>query len=349
MSDGKILALLGGPASGKSTYLGALADALEDGRLAQLELVGLPGDARALEHLTEPLLDGHYPQRTKAGQRLDIDAHLRAHPAPNSAAAPVDVQLRVGDYDGEEVERLFRDRARGWSDEWRARASADGLLLFLRPRAIRPLVRTGGGDQLSEAERWQYLAGVLDTQTARPTPGRPPSIEDSPEAAFGPGELLDEEIPAPPPARPGQPVHIPTVLAVIELLQFMRHARGLAPGERPAPGTMRVAILVAAWDAASEWHKRGASVYVGETMPLLVDYLWSNFHERDVLCFGLSSTGGDLNDPDYRARYLDDGARGYATWRAGTSNVERSTDLSVPLRWALFGDPALVAQDPARP
>ena len=341
----RALALLGGPESGKTTYLAALLDALERVSLPGLAINELPADANAWYQLTEPLLDGRYPQRTKA-ERHTLDVGLAISPVSAESSGvslvtePTQVSLRMGDYDGEEVERLFRDRTRGWSDEWQARARANALLLFLRPPVIHHLPRTPM-PELSEAERWEWLAGrMAQTSDAMPalasrTPG--------PESYFGPG-LADHEVVGPPPARPDDSVLIPTVLAVIELLQFIRHVQGLAPGERPPPGSARIALIVSAWDAVSrDWQQRGAAAYLGESLPLLEDFLWSNYHESDVFRFGLSSTGGDLNQPRYSERYQEERA-GFVTWTDATGCVARSSNLAIPITWALFGDRALLPE-----
>lgn len=315
------IALLGGPDSGKSTYLGALADALESGHFDKFKLARLPSDARVLERLTEPLLDGQYPQRTK-GERFSLDLPLHYH-GPD--AAPLEFSLNVGDYDGEEIERLFKNRIDGWSAEWRARAEATALLLILRPDAIVPLPLLG---RPSRAEQ--------------PARAPRPRYGSDPTTVFGPG-LAAEEIPKRRPAEPDEPLRIPipTVLLLIELLQFIRHARGLAPGERPAPGRFRVALLFSAWDAVdAAWQTRRPADYAVEHVPLLVDFLWSNFQPGDVLHFGLSATAGDLRDERHRERYLEE-PRGFVTWGDATGRVQTSADLALPIRWALFGDAAM--------
>ena len=317
----RTLALLGGPESGKTTYLGALVDALETDKLRGLERIHLPHDTRPLERLTEPLLDGRYPQRTK-GERFSLDLALRYR---QRGEAALDFSLGVGDYDGEEVERLFKDRIEGWSAEWRARAEASALLLILRPDAIVPL--------------------PLLQRRARPEPpprARRAPFGSDPATVFGPG-LAAEEVPTRRRVAPEEPIRIPipTVLALIELLQFIRHARGLAPGERPAPGGLRVAVMFSAWDALnSSWRTRSPADYLSQHMSLLVDFLWSSFHASDVMHFGLSTTGGDLHDERHRARYLEDPG-GFVVWSDATGEVLRSPDLALPIRWALFGDAAM--------
>jgi hypothetical protein len=318
----RMLALLGGPESGKTTYLGALVDALETGSLRGLERIQLPHDTRPLERLTEPLLDGRYPQRTTKGERFSLDLALRYRRRDES---PFDFSLNVGDYDGEQVERLFKDRIDGWSAEWRTRSEASALLLMLRPDAIVP----------------------LPLLQRRPQPDRPQKerrapFGSDPTTVFGPG-LAAEEVPKRRSAAPDEPIRIPipTVLALIEMLQFIRHARGLALGERPPTGGLRVAVLFSAWDAIDKsWRTRSPADYLSQHMPLLVDFLWSNFHASDVMHFGLSTTGGDLHDSRHRKRYLKNPG-GFIVWSDATGQLQQSPDLALPIRWALFGDAAM--------
>jgi hypothetical protein len=330
-----MLALLGGPGSGKTTYLGALVDALQSESLPGLKLGLLPADARAYESLTEPLLEGRYAQRTKKEERHLLELPLQA--LRNGRIE--DVSITVGDYAGEEVEQLFQDRTSGFSPDWRARAGAQGLLLFVRPDAFAPLPRLHQRAPLPDEERWQALGGgAVDKESAGP----PKTTETKPlrpEQVFGPG-VIDEPV-EPAPARPHDRVRVPTVLAIIELLQFLRYVRGLAPGERPSPGELRVALLVTAWDAVDRsWRERGPRSFLVEQAPLLNDFLWSNFHEDDIACFGLSSTGGDLRDERYRERYLEE-MGGYVEWADLTGRVERSRNIALPIAWVLSGDQAL--------
>lgn len=319
------LALLGGPESGKTTYLGTLIDALENGALKGLELARTSTDTRPLERLSEPLQDGRYPQRTK-GERFSLELALRYTPPEGK---PSEVTLDVGDYDGEEVERLFRDRVGGWSAEWRARASSSALLIVMRPDVIVPLP-------------------VLQRPARVEPPTKPPRARfgSEPSTLFEPG-LAPNEVPPRRAAASDEPIRIPiaTVLSLIELLQFIRKARGLVPGERPPVDQLRIAVVLSAWDAVDPtWQARSPADYASQHVHLLVDFLWSNFHAHDVMYFGLSATGGDLGDASHRSRYLEresDHSGGFVRWGDASGRVQRSEDLALPIRWALFGDAAM--------
>lgn len=334
MSDSRRIALLGGQSTGKSTYLGALVDALQTEKLQHLRLEGLGDDARGLQRLAGPLLDGQYPQRTNANERLSLEAPLRTE----GRLAPLSFTLRAGDYDGEEVERLFRDRIHGLSPEWTDRAHSGGFLILLRPDSLPPRAEYRGEDS-----PWLLLRQET-TPAPSPTASRlAPSAPVDPNVFFEPLPL-DETAP-PPRAAPRDPVSGPTSLTIIELLQFIRHVRGLEPGARPRSDGERfpIALVVTSWDSVDPaWRKRGPAPYLTQHLPLLDDYLWSNFLPDDVFRFGLSATGGDLRDPSYQQRYLDDPS-GFVEWRDPLRGIQKTKDIGLPLYWLLFGDSALGA------
>ncbi|WP_437780667.1 TRAFAC clade GTPase domain-containing protein [Sorangium sp. So ce1097] len=332
---GSTVALVGGPESGKTTYLGAIVHALETDGLSHLGLRSLPDDATAYERLSEPLLDGAYPQRTKA-ERHALELPLRA----TRGGRVEEISLHMGDYDGEEVERLFKDRTQGFSPEWRARAEARGVLLFVRPDAMASLPRLRSHDAPTDRERMLALRTTTEKKPRARTRRR---TEADPEAAFGAGiqdETRSVRVPA-----PDEPVRVPTALAVVELLQFLRHERGLEPGERPGQGEMRIAFLASAWDAVDPaWQRRGPAALFRERAPLLDDYLWSNHRPGDVLHFGLSSTAGDLSDERHRERYRED-PHGFVVWSDASGRILRTRNIALPIEWALFGDEALAGND----
>jgi Double-GTPase 1 len=337
MSPRLTVALLGGPESGKTTYLGAIVRALEGDGSSTLRLESLPEDATALDRLSEPLLELTYPQRTKA-ERHELELPLKS-----TRGARVDeLTLAMGDYDGEEVERLFQHRAHGFSQEWKGRAGARGLLLFVRPDALTLLPRLAIPETDSLTDRERLLALKAEPNQKRRAQKRKGTDAD-PEIAFGAG--IRDEARKPRAAAPSDPVHVPTVLATIELLQFLRHERGLEPGEKPKPGQMRIALLASAWDAVdSTWRRKGPAQFFAERAPLLADFLWSNYHPDDVLWFGLSSTAGNLEDPRYKKQYRED-PHGFVEWSDASGRIRRTRNLALPIEWALFGDEGFASSD----
>ena len=339
MSMPRNIALLGGQSSGKSTLLGALGNALKAETLTHLRMDGLDADARGLQRLAQPLHHGRYPQRTKAGERIDLVVPLRTTGDYFGSDA---FTLRAGDYDGEEVDRLFRDRLREWTSEWRQRALADGLLLLLRPgeKTRPPLLQSS--PLPDDMARWRLLR---ERGASSASPSEQASVPHRSDSFFG--QIYLEEAPPPPHATPTDPVAIPVELPLIELLQFIRNVRELPAGRRPRKDNerFRIALLVTAWDAVSQdWRKAGPAAFLSHHFPLLDDYLWSNFLPDDVFRFGLSATGGDLRDPDYSQAYLDmDDPAGFVEWLDPLLGIRNSRDIGMPLYWVLFGDRALGA------
>ena len=337
MSTSRSIALLGGQSTGKSTYLGALGDALKAEELRHLRLAGLEGDARGLQRLSEPLHEGHYPPRTTSNERLELVARLRTH---GTYFESLSFTLRAGDYDGEEVERLFRDRLRQWTSEWRQRALADGLLLLVRPNDAVRQPRSNSESHPNDMARWRMLH---QREIIPASPGLQTQSTSARADNFF-GSFSIEEVPPAPLAAPSDPVLIPTDLALVELLQFIRNVRDLAPGVRPRnKERFRVALVVTAWDAISkEWREAGPNRFLAHHLPLLQDYLWSNFLQDDIFRFGLSATGGDLRNPEYSQKYMD-APEGFVEWQDLGGPIRKSPDIGLPLYWLLFGDRALSA------
>src|SRR5262249_37829005 len=137
-------------------------------------------------------------------------------------------------------------------------------------------------------------------------PGAPPAplAAEDPRAFFDEAFLpRDVEEPAPR-MDPNERVHPPTSVALVEVLQFLRHERGLQMGAHPDPERFRIAVAVRCWDAVRrDWRERGPAPFVRAHFPLLHDFLLANFHGDGVRFFGISSTGGDLKDEAFRKQY----------------------------------------------
>lgn len=318
MTKVQTIALLGGPGSGKTTWLGAVANLIDQELLPQITRTQLSADTRAIDKFSEPLLVGEYPQRTPRDQRDPISLHLSAT-QDDDAKTPF--TLQVEDFAGEDMERVFSDRL--WPDAWRRWSeSANGVLLFVRQPELVPLPAIR-----SPAER--CIDGLLGPFPSHGWLGAP-----DPGAAFGGGFV--SETPETPRASPRDPQRVPTTLALIELLQLLRAQRGVATGVRAGHG-LRVAIVVTAWDAVHDY--KTPNEWLAQNAPILEDYLWSNFAPADVMRFGLSSTGVDLRVSKNASRY-DEDPRGFVVWtNAGEPREE--PDIGLPMRWALFGASAL--------
>lgn len=340
MSDLYALAIVGLRGSGKTTYLGCLLDGVETGRVPGITQRSQPEDATAMIQLTARLLEGLYPLRTSTEQRHDLHLPLRTTPTLGTERA---LDLFISDYDGQEIERLFTDRAIGWSAAWRSRADAQHLLLFLRLPEGLPAIPPKPAD--SPTDPWQ----ILRAQAARPLVDPPPDVTPAatPERIFGPA-FPKEWSPSSAPL-PDDPVPLPRGLELIEVLQFLREHRGLAPGQRPDPGQLRIAVMISGWDAAPPaWRDQGPRAALRQLYPLLATFLYCNFAPADIYAFGVSATGGDLNDPVYREQFVINEASGFVEWD-GPTGLRHIDDIGLPLYWILTGDPVLSLGAPSSP
>lgn len=305
------ISFIGVRSSGKTTALAAILEQLNRGEGA-LRFDGAIPDRRLVDRLTDPLLEGEYPPRTSyQGQGEDQRLKL---PLRRGAERFV---LETGDYAGEELKRIFA--LREWSAHWAARSAATGLLLALRVN-----------------ER-----GQPTIPRALPAP---PRDVDAPFTPALVGEELGAPVEVAPPAA-DTPVEVPDTLSLIEVVQCLRHARGLAIGERPPKDSLRVGVLLTAWDAVgAAWAERDPAHFLAERLPLLNDVLCANFRPEQVRAFGFSATGGDLNNPEHSRRYVGADAgedKGFVRWWGGPDALRRSADLSLPIAWVLEGDRVL--------
>ena len=319
------VALLGGPSSGKSTYLAALIDGLQMYAVEHLKMGPLPSDATAISRLPEALQDGRYPDRTARDSRTPLVLPLET---VGDLLPAAHFELQTGDYAGESVDALFQDRQ--WSEEWTSWSAADALLLFLRPAATIPLPRPSA--PLNDQERWRSLRGEV-AEVARPAARS--GLRASLKRSFA------DESPPPPVRGPLDPVRVPTSLAMVELLQLLRHSRGLGPAERAPRGTLRVVLVVSAWDAVEPvWKEKGPNALLACDFALLEDFLYCNFYPEDILRIGLSATRGDLNRELEREQYIN-APGGTIVWQRPDGELAQTSNLGLPVLWSLFGDRAL--------
>ncbi|MBI4819039.1 MAG: hypothetical protein HY791_22395 [Deltaproteobacteria bacterium] len=312
------ISILGGPGSGKSTFIGSLADGLDRRAIDGINRYCLPENASVLRQLTDPLLDGRYPDHTAMSTRTLIDLELDVRVREEVTR----VKLDLADFGGEQIQHLFKNRTTSWTDDWQAQREASSYCLFVQldqmpTSGAATLKRNSPTQPRGEHRHAEQLASDQASQ---------------PESVYGPGARHEPD--RPPPAHSDGPVLVPKLLDLIEVLQFIRHHRGLDPAERPPPGTQRVAVLFSAWDRFDSTF--GPERALREGAPLLADYCWANFQPEDVMAFGLSATGGDLRDESYRKRYLSH--PGGFSVREDSRGLLHRGDVAQPLRWLLFGD-----------
>jgi hypothetical protein len=325
--------------SGKTTYLGRLWLGAH-GRVGKLQAAGLPEQLRPLREVSSYLLRNEYPPRTRHGEITSFSVPLRW----DGKDSAVPFVLSFTDYAGEELEQIFSQRDSAWSDTWKSRSTDSvGLLLFVRPyqirmpRSSRLIEPPVDGDE--DLVHWKRIRGEpLPLDGPEALPG------ESPEALFDPLHLPEDEEPHRR-SDPGTLVKPPTAVTLVEVLQFLRHERGLTMGEAPDSSSFRVAVALTCWDAVpQEWRRKGPEPFLPAHFPLLHDFLKTNFHPDGVRVFGLSSTGGDLQDKTFLKEYerSDPEQMGELVYHPTPGgNPVSSRDISLPIGWLLEGESAL--------
>lgn len=328
MTERRSLTVLGVTGAGKSTWIGALADGLFRGGVSRVALDDdhWPDDTAGIDRSREYLQTGTFPLHTSEEQRSLVELPLRLVRGPHAGET---FTLKMSDYDGELIEKLFRERTQGWDDAWLRRAHADSFLLLLRhdfTKGLRRLRRPPG-----RATRAPRAVGYDSLLAASPD-------------ELGASPLPDLSLPETPALASDDPNYVPTSLALVELLQWIRSERSLLPGAMtPLEHPIRVGVVFTAWDAVDpDWKGESPERYLAAHHALLKDYLACNFREDEVRVFALSATGGDLGDTAYRERYLaSEKPCSRVWWKAPDGTLAEDPDLSVPLCWALYGEPGI--------
>ncbi|MFO0842332.1 MAG: hypothetical protein U0797_08010 [Gemmataceae bacterium] len=204
-------------------------------------------------------------------------------------------ELVVPDCPGEEWEKIHRTRS--WSEEWEATLpTLVGCLLFVR----------AGSDRVVAPLDWVNCASMFG----------------------GPIELPGAALATP-------PAEMPTQVLLIDWLQCL----GTAVASLQAPARrLRVAVVISAWDRVpTDQQGENPSQYIASNFRMLSDFILSNSGAFEFAQFGVSVTGGDLDAaPGFREEYLsgDPATAGYVVHTLN-GTVERSTDHSLPVAWAM--------------
>lgn len=202
----------------------------------------------------------------------------------------------VPDWPGEQILSIFRTRQ--WSNEWEARISPGcGCLLFVRVDSPE-------------------LIAPLDWINCH--------------------HLFGGPVPAvPPEEHAGKKPKPPTQVLLVDWVQFLRQAFTDRVGGSYRP---RIGIVVAAWDlVASDQKIAGPAAWVASNLPLLAQYIGSNSKDFEFAYFGVSVASGDLNaDQEFKKAYLKGDPRTAGeVVHSLSGEVETSTDVTLPVAWAL--------------
>jgi hypothetical protein len=289
------VALVGLPRTGKSTFLGAVWQLIQDDRDGSMLEVDVTGDRSYLQELGERVA------QLKEMGRTDVDSDDGLRIVVDFTGKGT-VDLDVPDLSGETLRTLVEDRL--WLELLRnAIESASGVLLFVHPDRLRLPIRTNFTDEA--------LLDVLSTSDDR-------SHGDG-DGDDGGGEGA--------PTVPGQPIRFEPRYActAAKLIDAIENIIDAASPRLP----VRLGIVVSAWDEVDgsptpqEW--------VEQQLPAVWELCISNPDRVDARVFGISALGGRLPD-DKESLLKLSGVfdRAYGRDADGTP-----VPLSAPISWAL--------------
>lgn len=300
MSDESTTVLaVGLPLSGKTTFLAALATVLESGEVAtKLRLHRLGQEDRWINSIRRNWSDCKVVPRNPVATHENVELQLE------ETASSRRLTLRFPDLNGE----TFRDQwiTRTTTVEFRDLADrASGLLLFIHPeRVVEPLqIR-------DEQELLAVLGCGADVSEAEQNSGR----------ATGIGKAVAEQ---PTNEREWDPTKAPTQVQLVDVLQHL-----LPLGSDAV--LKRVTVIVSAWDLLREIGQ-SPQEWLTARLPLLAQYLHSTVGGEGLRVFGVSATGGNLENAEDRARLLQlDRCDRIEVVGDGVTN---SHDITEPMRW----------------
>ena len=189
-----------------------------------------------------------------------------------ASAAGTTFDLTVPDLSGEAFEQQLVDRKIAVTHHENIQR-ATGLVLFVHPRVKE-------GTRLTYSRQ---LKAVLD--------GAPAAT------AAADGNTAPSAI------EPWSIEKLPTQVALVELLQFALES---------VAKTVRIAVVISAWDLVEKTFAGAPREYLAREMPLLQQFLESNDDLLEHTVFGVSAQGGDITVDEQKKAllYLDDARSG---------------------------------------
>lgn len=292
--------IVGLPGTGKTTFLAALWQVVESEEVPGSLLVSeVHGIRDHLNRIRQKWLCYQELERTRIPSERVVSFRLR-DPQSNNL-----VELSLPDLSGETFRLQWETRQ--WTTEFERLASdTTGALVFLHPRTIIEPVRI---DSVVEA-----LATALEEGGQ--------SAELPPMAPEGTALNSAEDANAKPTVEPWSPVHTPTQVKLVEILQFLRSGPFVNR-------TLPIAVIVSAWDLVTTGET--PSQWVGKRLPLLDQFLRANVEAIPFTVFGVSAQGADLSKADELQNHVRASDRIIVT----PSDLSTTHDITAPLKWLL--------------
>lgn len=290
--------LIGGPESGKTSYLGALWSSVRDAELsAPVHLRGsLPAKTQYLDAAEHALLACERVERTRGGtaERVALELSVDGH----------NLNLEYLDLAGESVEAALELRMVGheFADHLE---DTNCLFLFIHPNPALQQTISEANNRLRAID--PGLAPVADAEATDAAEAKADSAAVDPLAMWK---------------------SAPTSVHLVDLLQVAEGLRRYAP--------CHIAVIISAWDivAGSPDASLTPRRWLERQMPLLHQYLSTNELVSPWTVFGISAQGGDFGNSNDVERLLD---LNYPERTIVESDAGRGSDIAEPLRWFIQG------------
>jgi hypothetical protein len=289
--------LLGMPRVGKSTYLAALWQLIEEDDDHSIVEVDFTGDRAYLQRLGEDLTAARELQRTDVDSEDGLSLTVRLEDAG-------DVSLDIPDVSGEALRLLIEDRT------WHPRLfdlvkSADGFLLFVNVNDVHSPTRVDFVNHVMSA------AGVQPRPDATGNDGRRDGDSNEDDSAE---------------VEQGSRFETRFACTSAKLVDALENILAVRTSDSPA----RLAVVISAWDA-KDGHDT-PNEWLRHNLPAVARWCSANADRVTVAVFGVSAQGGSL--PDQRQELLD---KGSVLQRSFAHNgIGKNIPLSQPLRWVLM-------------
>jgi len=126
----------------------------------------------------------------------------------------------------------------------------------------------------------------------------------------------------------------PTQVLLTEWLQFLRNAFTAVVGGAFNP---RIGIVISAWDMVpADQQASGPGAWLKANFPMLYQFVMANRDAFEFEIFGVSVVSGDLQDPEFRKKYLGGNPDDFGSVvHQLTGALQPSQDICLPAAWAL--------------
>lgn len=302
------LLIVGGTKAGKSHFGAQLLRRLETKR-GQLRLVGAAGDLTPFREVLDRLSQGRAATHTPSGTYKECVWTV----ATENGSDPS--ELVWPDYAGEQIEWIVKERH--IPEQWVERIrQADGWLFFVRlsiistPPDIFDRPRDLSHMQV-DANR-QQPGSEASSSGVQAQPSSSARFNGAPAAQLGPTELSTQE-------------------KLVELLQALLYAGQIStnlPVQSPA-----LTLVLSCYDEEATSQVDGTwedpAIVLRRKLPLLSQFIESNWHPDKLEVIGLSALGKPLSEEKSDEEFVDNGpeTQGWCISKGGHS----TKDLTYPV------------------